>query len=94
MWRGMWRGEGISLFNVALCFHHHSSVPAPTPLCPALPRCRALPFPALAAVVRQLGHLHFEALPVTEDRPEEFSKPAAAAAAFDAPQVVSGSVRR
>ena len=73
---------------VFIVIHPSPRVPRTAPLCPALP-CSAL-----AAVVRQLGHLHFEALPVTEDRPEEFSKPAAAAAAFDAPQFVSGSVRR
>ena len=44
-------------------------------------------------MVRQYAHLQFAALPVTAPRQPQFSAPASAAAAFDAPQFISGTVK-
>lgn len=51
------------------------------------------PFPLVAAVVRQFAHLQFELLPAQEPRPEGLPNQARAAAAFDAPGFISGTVK-
>ena len=51
-----------------------------------------VPPPAPAAVVRHQTHLAYERLPVTSHRPANLGHPALAAAAFDAPQFISGTV--
>lgn len=60
--------------------------PAPSP-------CHRRPCVPSAAVVRRYSQLEFEALPATsESRPPQ-ARLALAAAAFDAPQFLSGAVR-